>query len=65
MIAPGSVESAAAIEVVGFAVVGEEPIVAGLADECVAAGAAMGLADAVQYARAQIQLAQRDLDREP
>jgi predicted ATPase len=32
-------------------------------DECVAAGAAMELAAAVQYARAQIQLAQRELDR--
>ena len=32
-------------------------------DECVAAGASMELAEAVQYARAQIQLAQRDLDR--
>jgi len=32
-------------------------------DECVAAGASMELAAAVQYARAQIQLAQRDLDR--
>jgi predicted ATPase len=34
-------------------------------DECVAAGASMELAEAVQYARAQIQLAQRELDRQP
>jgi predicted ATPase len=34
-------------------------------DECVTAGASMELAEAVQYARAQIQLAQRDLDRQP
>ena len=33
-------------------------------DECVAAGAAMELAQAVQYARAQIRLAQRELDRQ-
>jgi hypothetical protein len=33
-------------------------------DECVAAGTSMELAEAVQYARAQIQLAQRDLDRQ-
>jgi hypothetical protein len=33
-------------------------------DECVAAGAAMDLAQAVQYARAQIRLAQHDLGRE-
>jgi hypothetical protein len=33
-------------------------------DECVAAGASMELAEAVQYARAQIQIAQRDLDHQ-
>lgn len=33
-------------------------------DECVATGASMELAEAVQYARAQIQLAQRDLDHQ-
>jgi hypothetical protein len=34
-------------------------------DECVSAGAAMDLAEAVHYARAQIHLAQRELDRQP
>ena len=33
-------------------------------DECVAAGISMELAEAVQYARAQIRLAQRELDRQ-
>jgi tetratricopeptide (TPR) repeat protein len=33
-------------------------------DECVAAGASMELAHAVQYAHAQIRLAQQDLDRQ-
>jgi predicted ATPase len=34
-------------------------------DECVTTGAAMELTEAVQYARAQIQLAQSELDRQP
>ncbi len=34
-------------------------------DECVAAGTSMELAEAVRYARAQIQLAKRDLDHQP